>query len=166
MTSRGLLHLALPGKSRAGFFREVEALRRLPSSCESAAGMVDSEVFLDIVAGWCEEMAWHCFSFRPPLDLRGTPFQRRVWQTLRKLPPGQTETYGELAERAGFPRSARAVGTAMRKNPIPLLVPCHRVVASGGLGGYGGNPELKRQLLALENAPLARTNDRGTFVRG
>ena len=88
-----------------------------------------------------------------------SPFRRRVLETLRRdVPWGETVTYGELAEMAGTPGAARAVGTAMARNPVPLAVPCHRVVASGGrIGGYGGGMHgiaTKRALLALEGVHL------------
>lgn len=81
-------------------------------------------------------------------------FQRTVLQTLRKrVSPGKTISYGELAEVVGHPGAARAVGTAMARNPVPIVVPCHRVLASGGgLGGYGGGLEMKKALLRLEGA--------------
>jgi methylated-DNA-[protein]-cysteine S-methyltransferase len=92
-----------------------------------------------------------------PVDLAGadlSDFQRHVLLTLRaEVPAGETVTYGELAEIAGRPGAARAVGTAMRRNPVQLLIPCHRVVAANGIGGYGGGPAgtaLKRVLLARE----------------
>jgi methylated-DNA-[protein]-cysteine S-methyltransferase len=79
--------------------------------------------------------------------------QRVVLETLRDIAPyGHVVTYGELARRSGCPGGARAVGQAMARNPLPLAVPCHRVVAAGGLGGYGGGLPLKRWLLALEGA--------------
>ncbi len=81
-------------------------------------------------------------------------FQRVVLQTLRRrVGPGKTISYGELAEVVGHPGAARAVGTAMARNPVPIVVPCHRVLASGGgLGGYGGGLEMKKTLLRLEGA--------------
>ncbi len=87
-----------------------------------------------------------------PLDWPNyTPFQRKVMERARHIPWGQTLTYGALAEQAGFPRAARAVGSVMARNPFPLLVPCHRVVAAnGGLGGYSAGLDLKRKLLSLE----------------
>jgi methylated-DNA-[protein]-cysteine S-methyltransferase len=90
--------------------------------------------------------------FEVPLDLSPLrPFQRRVLERLIEVPFGDVVTYGELARLAGYPGAARAVGGAMRENPLPILVPCHRVLpSSGGLGGFGGRPELKRQLLELE----------------
>ena len=86
------------------------------------------------------------------LALASSEFHRDVYETLRRMaPPGVTTTYGELALAAGRPGAARAVGTAMGRNPVPLVVPCHRVLASGGgLGGYGGGLDMKRFLLAIE----------------
>jgi methylated-DNA-[protein]-cysteine S-methyltransferase len=86
-----------------------------------------------------------------PLDPRGTPFQLRVWQELRRIPWGQTISYGELARRLGSPKASRAVGQANAVNPIPLIIPCHRVIAAdGGLGGYSSGPDRKRWLLSHE----------------
>ncbi|HYZ93490.1 MAG TPA: MGMT family protein [Actinomycetota bacterium] len=84
-------------------------------------------------------------------------FQRKVLTTLRtRIGPGKTISYGELAEAVGHPGAARAVGTAMAQNPVPIVVPCHRVLAAGGkLGGYGGGLEMKRGLLQLEGATEA-----------
>ncbi len=100
------------------------------------------------------------FAGRPPrlpaLAAGGTPFQRRVWRELLAIPFGELRTYGELAARVGCPGGARAVGGANQANPIAVLVPCHRVVASGGrLGGYAGGREAKRWLLAHEAAHSA-----------
>jgi O-6-methylguanine DNA methyltransferase len=87
----------------------------------------------------------------PPLDLQGTPFQRRVWLELQKIPWGKTVSYRELATRLGRPQAARAVGQACGANPVPILIPCHRVIAAdGSLGGYSSGLERKRRLLAHE----------------
>ena len=90
----------------------------------------------------------------PPLALEdATAFERRVYAAVRAIPRGRTRTYGEVADRIGAPGAARAVGQAMGNNPVCLFIPCHRVVASNGLGGFGGAPgasELKRRLLGLE----------------
>jgi epoxyqueuosine reductase len=95
-------------------------------------------------------------AFELALDLRGTPFQRRVWQALLEIPYGETRTYREVAAAIGRPAAVRAVGTANGANPVPLVVPCHRVVATGGrLGGYGGGLPLKARLLALERSEPA-----------
>jgi methylated-DNA-[protein]-cysteine S-methyltransferase len=96
-------------------------------------------------------------------------FQRKVLATLRKrVGPGKTISYGELAEVVGHPGAARAVGTAMARNPVPIVVPCHRVLASGGgLGGYGGGLDMKRGLLELEGVLQARlTSARGPGSSG
>lgn len=86
------------------------------------------------------------------LDLRdGTPFQQKVWEVLTRIPMGQTRTYREIAEHIGRPRASRAVGQACARNPILLLVPCHRVTAEGGgLGGFSCGTGVKQALLALE----------------
>jgi methylated-DNA-[protein]-cysteine S-methyltransferase len=89
--------------------------------------------------------------FTLELHLDGTPFQRGVWQQLLRIPHGETRTYGELADALGNPGASRAVGLANGKNPIGIIVPCHRVVgADGGLTGYGGGLERKQRLLDLE----------------
>jgi O-6-methylguanine DNA methyltransferase len=86
----------------------------------------------------------------------GTPFQESVWKALRTIPAGETATYGEIAAQIGDPGAARAVGMANASNPIPLIVPCHRVVRTGGaLGGFGGGVELKRALLDFERSSRA-----------
>lgn len=87
------------------------------------------------------------------LDGQGTPFQRRVWQALQRIPYGSTCTYAELAAAVGCPRGYRAVGMANHNNPLPVFIPCHRVInTGGGLGGYAGGLDVKRRLLALEGA--------------
>ena len=89
--------------------------------------------------------------FDLPLSPVGTEFQQKVWMALLDIPYGETESYGALAERVGCPGGARAVGLANRNNPLPILIPCHRVVgAKGQLTGYAGGVELKQALLALE----------------
>ncbi|MDP9394380.1 MAG: methylated-DNA--[protein]-cysteine S-methyltransferase [Actinomycetota bacterium] len=95
-------------------------------------------------------------SFDVPLAPRGTPFQQRVWTALRGIPYGKTTTYGELAARIGAPGAARAVGLANGRNPIGIIVPCHRVVGSSGrLVGYAGGLERKQHLLDLERGAPA-----------
>ena len=92
--------------------------------------------------------------FDDPLDLRGaTAFQRRVWSAVRDIPYGETRSYGQIARQAGSPGAARAVGRAMATNPVPIVVPCHRVIGSdGNLRGFGGGLDLKRRLLEMERA--------------
>jgi len=91
--------------------------------------------------------------FDCPLDFRGTPFQKKVWTQLAKIPYGETRSYKEVAEAIGHPKAMRAVGNANGSNTLPLIVPCHRVIESnGGLGGFGHGLETKRQLLDFEKA--------------
>ena len=95
--------------------------------------------------------------FTVPLAAEGTPFQRAVWRAIAKVPYGETITYAELARRAGFPGSARAAGAATGRNPIGVIVPCHRIVGQdGSLTGYAGGLAKKKALLALEGATSPR----------
>ena len=85
------------------------------------------------------------------LDLRGTPFQRKVWTALAKIPYGSTRSYRDIAKSIGHPNAFRAVGNANGSNPIPIILPCHRVIESnGGLGGFGHGVKVKQQLLDFE----------------
>jgi O-6-methylguanine DNA methyltransferase len=91
--------------------------------------------------------------FSMSLDLRGTPFQLACWRALVAIPYGETRTYADVARTIGHPQAFRAVGMANNRNPIAIVVPCHRVIATGGsLCGYGGGLDIKRQLLDLEQA--------------
>lgn len=92
--------------------------------------------------------------FDVPLDLRGTDFQRAVWAAERAIPFGQTRTYAQIANTIGRPRAVRAVGQATGANPVPIVVPCHRVLAKDGLGGFTGGLDHKRRLLRHEGALL------------
>lgn len=94
-------------------------------------------------------------SFSIPLNPNGTPFQKKVWNELLKIPYGEVRTYGEIAKAVGCPKGARAVGLACNKNPIIILIPCHRVVGkSGRLTGYACGIDVKEKFLSLENAKL------------
>jgi methylated-DNA-[protein]-cysteine S-methyltransferase len=87
------------------------------------------------------------------LDFRGTPFEKKVWSELSKIPYGQTRSYKEIARAIGHPKAFRAVGNANGKNPLPLIIPCHRVIESnGGLGGFGHGIKVKQQLLDFEKS--------------
>jgi methylated-DNA-[protein]-cysteine S-methyltransferase len=102
--------------------------------------------------------------FRVPLDLKGTPFQRRVWKALCDIPYGQTRSYGEIARRIGQPGAARAVGMGNHTNPVAIVVPCHRVIASdGSLGGYAGGLKRKLHLLSLEEEHRAGSESRSSL---
>lgn len=94
--------------------------------------------------------------FQLPLSFRGTAFQERVWRAIASIPYGQVLSYRDLAQAAGSPRAFRAAGTATGANPLAVIIPCHRVVASdGSLGGFGGGLKVKRALLELERRTVA-----------
>lgn len=125
----------------------------LEASRDRALARVLSDAFVRYFAGKPEDFA------DVPLDFsKATPFQRQVWLTAREIPWGQTCAYGDLAERMGRSRAAaRAVGQALGANPVPIVVPCHRILAAGGgLGGFGAGLEWKRELLRVEGAGLVR----------
>jgi methylated-DNA-[protein]-cysteine S-methyltransferase len=113
---------------------------------------------LEFVKGWPEqwrkEVAEYLagkrqvFSVKPRLE--GTEFQKAVWREMQKIPYGQTRSYGEIAVAIGRPKAVRAAGSACGKNAFPIIVPCHRVVAARGIGGFGLGLDLKRRLLKLE----------------
>lgn len=105
-------------------------------------------------------------SFDVPLVLRGTPFQRRVWEELRRIPFGETLTYSELAARNGAPRAARAVGAAVGRNPWMIIVPCHRALRRDGIPTlYAGGMERKRKLLAHEAKEITVHSHDGSMVK-
>ena len=109
------------------------------------------DVFDDVVAQLTEYFEGRRRTFDLSLAPHGTPFQQRVWRALLDIPYGQTMSYGELAARIGQPTASRAVGLANGSNPIPIVIPCHRVIgANGKLTGYGGGLPIKQRLLALE----------------
>jgi methylated-DNA-[protein]-cysteine S-methyltransferase len=109
------------------------------------------DVFVDAVAQLTEYFDGRRRRFELSLAPQGTPFQQRVWNALLDIPYGQTISYGELASRIGQPGASRAVGLANGSNPIPIVIPCHRVIgANGKLTGYGGGLPIKQRLLALE----------------
>ena len=94
-----------------------------------------------------------CEPFAVPLDAQGTPFQQAVWRTLLEIPAGRTSTYADVAARAGSPRAVRAAGAAIGRNPLSIIVPCHRVLGrDGSLTGYAGGLPRKQALLRLEGA--------------
>jgi methylated-DNA-[protein]-cysteine S-methyltransferase len=114
-------------------------------------GEADREPFAEVVRQLAAYFAAELKQFDLPLRLEGTPFQKGVWAALCKIPYGQTISYGELARRVGSPGAFRAVGSANGRNPVAIIVPCHRVInTGGGLGGFGGGLEVKKQLLGLE----------------
>ncbi|MBN1176733.1 MAG: methylated-DNA--[protein]-cysteine S-methyltransferase [Dehalococcoidales bacterium] len=140
----GLLRVTLPQKS------EREAKKQLGKILEPAVPSPQS--FQDLIERLRLYFKGNRVEFKDRLDFSGaTPFQREVWESARKIPYGETRSYGWLAGKIGKPQAARAVGQALGRNPFPVIVPCHRVLAAdGGLGGFSGGIEMKRYLLSLE----------------
>jgi methylated-DNA-[protein]-cysteine S-methyltransferase len=123
-----------------------------PDSIGPAAGWIEDEtIFTSAIDQLRAYFAGTLRRFELPLAAEGTPFQKEVWRALLDIPYGETISYGELAERLGKPGAARAVGLANGRNPLPIVVPCHRVIGSdGSLTGYGGGIDIKRALLEHE----------------
>jgi methylated-DNA-[protein]-cysteine S-methyltransferase len=113
--------------------------------------VTDDAWFKDVAQQFDAYFAGELTSFDVEIDLIGTPFQRSVWEQLSEIPYGETISYGELARRVGNPNASRAVGLANGRNPVAIIVPCHRVIgADGSLTGYGGGLERKTWLLEHE----------------
>ena len=111
----------------------------------------DEECFSKVLGQLSEYFAGNRQEFDLEIAPKGTDFQQQIWQELRKIPFGRTASYGEIAERIGNSKASRAVGMANSKNPIPIIIPCHRVIGKdGSLTGFGGGLDVKKQLLALE----------------
>ena len=157
---RGLVTLALPAEPRAA----IEArLGRLLGLRGAPSFGVDRTVHRAALAQLAEYFAGRRRCYDLPLHRRGTPFQLAVWDAVAGIPYGETRSYGELARALGRPAASRAVGAANGANPLPIVIPCHRVVgASGRLTGYAGGLTTKRRLLELErgSAPGLATDAR------
>jgi len=136
--------------------RDRDGLSSVAFTGPSGASSADA-LLLDAAAQLQAYFAGERERFDLPLSAHGTGFQRRVWAAVSAIPFGTTTTYSALAAALGAPAACRAVGAANGRNPLPIVVPCHRVVgASGALTGYGGGLERKRALLELEAAAPAR----------
>lgn len=144
-TSRGLAYLQLPrasGRGLAGW------LRRCAPNATREEAYAPNRVAIGQVLEYLEGKR---VEFDLPLDLRGTEFQLAFYRELERIPYGETRTYSEVARALGRPKAFRAVGNASASNPLPLVIPCHRVVAVGGkLGGYAAGLAMKQRLLMLE----------------
>jgi methylated-DNA-[protein]-cysteine S-methyltransferase len=139
----GELLLASDGRSLTGLHMEPHP--------KVNGAIADAKPFHEIVRQLKEYFAGKRGEFDVPLQFAGTDFQNRVWKALCKIPYGTTISYGELAKRVGNPKASRAVGLANGRNPIGIVVPCHRVIgANGTLTGYGGGLDRKKFLLDLE----------------
>ena len=147
-TPLGRVRLARTARGLAGLWFEGQTHH--PGELQ-APHHGDDPLLCEAAAQLQRYFAGTLMSFDLPLDLLGTPFQRSVWQALLRIPAGRTCSYGELAHAIGKPAAVRAVGAAVGRNPVSLVVPCHRVLGAGGaLTGYAGGVERKRALLELE----------------
>ena len=144
-TEKGLCALSLPSHPVESFFQKIL------SHFQPYFFTQHPDPFQDLYRQLDQYLAGWKMVFEIPLDLEGTPFQRQVWEALTAIPYGETCSYGEIARAIGRPKAGRAVGQANHNNPIPIVVPCHRVIGSrGDLVGYGSGLPLKEKLLALE----------------
>lgn len=146
LSGKGLCYTTLPRMTRVEAMTDVSTLGALDEAPESAVSPIASDIRA-LATGRAVDMS-------PYIDWDGiTPFRRAVLEETMRIPMGETRTYADLAAIAGNPRAARAVGRVMATNPLPFVIPCHRVVGSNGtLHGYGGGLELKAKLLRVEGA--------------
>lgn len=145
-TQKGICWIGTPGASLE------DGLAWVKKKFSTTTVLYEKNEILSVAA---EQLQLYCSkkvsTFSCALDVQGTSFQKAVWQELQKIPFGLTTTYGVIAKNIGLPRASRAVGAAIGANPLPILVPCHRVIGSNGtLTGYRGGLEIKKKLLNLE----------------
>ncbi|MEW6233941.1 MAG: methylated-DNA--[protein]-cysteine S-methyltransferase [Candidatus Omnitrophota bacterium] len=145
-SDKSILAIQFGNDSKSDLTVWLESIGRIPSGEPNAVALKLQRELAEYFAGKRRR-----FTVKP--ELIGTDFQTKIWRALMEIPFGETVSYGELANRAGRPLAARAAGGACGKNRVPILIPCHRAIASGGgLGGFGGGLDVKRQLLRLEGA--------------
>jgi len=148
-TPLGMLTLAATAQGLGGVWFDGQAHHPGPLAAPMSADhpvLIQATVWL---AGYWQDA--HQTGFEPPLDAGGTPFQQAVWQALRRIPPGQPSSYGQIAAAIGKPSAVRAVGAAVGRNPLSIIVPCHRVLGrDGALTGYAGGLPRKQDLLRRE----------------
>ena len=161
----GPLGLVARNEELSGIFLKVDPARfaHQVELTYGAPGREAKAPFKEVVHQLEEYFEGKRLVFRLPLDLeQGTPFQRKVWKALLEIPYGRTVSYKEIAEAIGQPSASRAVGGANGMNPIPIVIPCHRVVAAGNkLGGYTGGLDVKTRLLELETNTRLRVSKFG-----
>lgn len=145
-TETALAMVDLPGRSEEEFRNAVNI--RFADAEIAEGGRINYSAREQITA----YLGGKLTEFTLPLDLKATPFQAEVLREVAGIPYGHTKTYSQIAAAVGTPKACRAVGTANARNCLPLVIPCHRVVATHGLGGYGGGLEMKRRLLHMEGA--------------
>jgi len=142
----GISHIILPQKTSDNVLAILETTN----------AELDTTAFADLRQRLIRYFAGDTVLFFDKLDLRGsTLFQLAVWETARQIPRGQTNSYGWIAKRIGKPDASRAVGQALKRNLIPIIIPCHRVISNTGkLGGFSGGLEMKKLLLEIEEESL------------
>ncbi len=145
-TEKGLALISLPGESGKLFEGKIEKL--FPDYEIHFRGNINKQAQKQLVAYLDGQLK----KFTLKLDIQASSFQRKVLKRVTKIPYGKTMTYGKIARAIGHPKAYRAVGTANARNNLPIVIPCHRVIASSGLGGYGAGLEMKKKLLRLEGA--------------
>jgi O-6-methylguanine DNA methyltransferase len=154
MSERGLTGLSFGASRRAAPRKNSAGIRWIEAP----------ERFAEVVRQLDEYFAGSRRDFDLPLDLRGPEFYLRCWQALLRIPYGETWSYAQLAREVGSPRASRAVGQANHHNPIAIVVPCHRVIASNGkLAGFGGGIGVKEYLLRLEGKPVRSKAEQGNL---
>lgn len=154
-----LLLEAEQGSLRGLHIVSPEEARTMPELNGTAQNLpadpADWQVLLDAYGYACEVLSGRPADADFPFEPAGTDFQKQAWAEIRRIPRGETASYGEIASRLGHPGAARAVGAACRSNPLLLITPCHRVVSSEGRGGFTCSGLSKEELLALENVFLS-----------
>jgi O-6-methylguanine DNA methyltransferase len=144
-THQGICRISLPARPVEYFFKTVI------EKYSPRIFIQNSRLFEVFYIELEEYLSGRRAVFSIPLDLQGTPFQSEVWEALGRISYGETRSYGEIARQIGRPKAVRAIGQANHVNPVPILIPCHRVIgAQGDLVGYGGGIPLKKHLLTLE----------------
>lgn len=144
-TDRGLIRILLPGE------KSSDSLARLQKAYPGEAIIENRDKNRDAVKQLREYFEGTRTVFSLPMELRGTEFQKSVWKTVARVPYGQTKSYGDIAREIRKPKACRAVGAANGANPIPIVIPCHRIIGSNGsMTGFGGGIPLKEKLLGME----------------
>lgn len=147
---KGIVRITLPGESTSKVLNNLCKTRETILTHKNTAAIVQAKKQIT------EFLNGKRSSFHLELDPQGTDFQKKVWNALRKIPYGQTKCYQDIARMVGSPKAMRAVGMANNKNPLPLIVPCHRVIGkNGSLVGYAGGLPLKKKILKLESEKAA-----------
>lgn len=151
-TPVGELYLVSSDKGLQGVYQKKQAIPLLKSGQEASPA---AQILTQAEKELQQYFSGQRQKFDVPLDIQGTEFQKKVWQQLSQIPYGKTFSYSDIASRIKKPKAMRAVGSANGKNPIWIIIPCHRVIAANGtLGGYAGGLPMKKKLLELESQPL------------